>query len=103
MIAQKQWHMIFNPGLHPWIGLNDVLIEGNIAQYKLLKNYFRSINKQIVFLNEVDGDDKKLFWHLCYLSINLKSKCQKPAVKNQILKIDSKNFHLVSINLYKIQ
>ena len=48
-------------------------------------------------------NDKKLFWHLCYLSINLKSKCQKPAVKNQILKIDSKNFHLVSINLYKIK
>ena len=82
---------------------NDVLIEGNIVQYNLLKNYFRSINKQMVFLNEADGDDKKLFWHLCYLSINLKSKCHKPAVKNQILKIDSKNFHLVSINLYKIQ
>jgi len=82
---------------------NDVLIEGDIVQYKLLKNYFRSINKEMVFLNEVNSDGKKLFWHLCYLSIDQKDKCQKPAVKNQILKIDSKNFHLVSINLYKIK
>ena len=82
---------------------NDVLIEGNIVQYKLLKNYFRSINKQLVFLNEVDGEDKKLFWHLCYLSIDQKNKCQKPALNNEILKIDSKNFHLVSINLYQIK
>ena len=81
--------------------INNILIDGDNTSYKLLKNYFASVNKEIVFENNTESMGGKLFWHFCYLPIT-KFKCDKPAVKNQMLKIDSKNFYLISINLYQI-
>ena len=77
----------------------NIILINNEQNYKIIKNYLENLNNNLIIIEKFDGKEQQL-WKLCYLP-STGFACNTQTDEKKLQKIETKNFNLVTINLYK--